>query len=250
MPTIEIIDENTGNVRSIFIDDSSVPVSERALIPENSLYPDINMEAISTLSGSGRYDGYDGKSRASDCVTYAFTKSTIDSTGLFNELECEILKNPIVGDMVARGIVNEYNEIVVKEPWIQEFITITEKAYALPDDAMFRGLDCWVTGYKFTDEEMGLFVTNEYRKYAELLCQLLESFTNYGVHTFESKIICATNIVGDVSKRRVTIRAGSPKTPALILYKIDENEKIVCVIGFDLDDKSLFTYSSDVIQIP
>lgn len=229
--------------------DESIPVSDRALIPEGSLYPDINMEAFNMFDGFGAsIPGYQGAQRTSDAVTYPFTKSAMNSKELLTELEYEILKNPVVGDMIARGILEEYNEIINEEPWIKDFVDTSNEAYATYDNHNnSSGFYYWMAGYEFPDDKTGIYVTNEYRKYAESLCRLLETFINYGVHTFTAEKGYVGNLAVE-GNRRAEILDCELTYPALILYKINEDEEVVCVIGFDLNDKGLFLYDLNVIQ--
>lgn len=222
-----------------------IPVKNRVLTPENTLYPDIDMESIDDLlnSGGNNYRGYQGATRRSVCVTYAFESPTSDPDGLYEELKIEILKNPLVGDMIVQGLAYSYPEFE-NEPLMKDFLTACNDAYSRSEEP--HGLDSWLTCYKFKDGEKAIFVTDEYRRYAEALCQLLDKFTNYGVHNFDAKAYYDRSF-SVLEYSRTNLVKETFSLPALVLYKSDDNGKIICAIGFDLDGKDLFIYNPDVI---
>ena len=213
-----------------FADDITVPLEDRVPVPEWSIFPSENMVAIDVYESSLNTGGYDGTSISSSVVTYAFTSEKDDSIGLLSELETEILHNPLVGDMIAQELVLHYPE----EEWLQEFIDKTNVAFD-PSYDEIKGLSIWYIGIHFPDEQEGIYVTDEYRSYAEQLCQYLKTFENLGV---KKQVISAYYDSGVPSYRfmRTVKFEDDFALDALILRKGS------VTIGFNLNDKGLFVY--------
>lgn len=227
-------------------DYTSLPASERILTPEDTRYPNVNMEAVSTEGSSAQVSGYQGAKRSTVAVTFPF--EGISSEELFVELEHEILRNPLVGDMIARGLTEEGSGVAKEEVWLQDFVNLCDQAYELPYDDENSGMGFWLAAYKFSDGERGIYVSDEYRKYAEKICVFLEGFVNYGVHTFKAKACYSRNLAVDFGNRRTEIsKDGEVELPGLVLYKPDDEGQVNCVIGFDLNDKGMLIYDASVL---
>lgn len=242
-PVEEDNDHQDGEERNNIIYDKDIPLADRVLVPDGSLYPDIDMQSVPFLESRGvQSPGYQGGERSSDSVTYAFTAPMDDPAGLYEELKIEILKNPVVGDMIVQGLADVYPNFETI-PSMKEFLDACNDAFDRSDEP--RGMDVWLSAYRFPDEQVGIYVTNSYRLYAEKICQILDGFTNYGV-----KELASTKTYTNASfaiYMRTSVHEFSYKTPALVLYKADDEGNVICAMGFDLNDKGLLIYSPSVI---
>lgn len=109
------------------------------------------------------------------------------------------------------------------------------------------GLQKWLVAYKFPDNQVGVYVTNEYRTYAEQICKLLETFDNYGVARI-SPIAYYYSLNFMESSDRTRKRNNQSEdwlTEALVLYKNYADG--ICAVGFDLDDKCLEEFNTQGI---
>ena len=250
-PASGLSDENrvieAGDGRNRILYYSNAPLEKRALVPDGSRYPDVTMEAVlsadvvrsSTL-------GYDGESRGYlGGATYAFTAPVSDPDGLYEELVAEILKNPVVGDMIVRGLADVYPGFE-EEPALSSFLTACNDAFEGGQER--EGMNAWVAGYQFADGQEQFYVTDSYRMYAESLCQVLDTFTNYGVREFTCDAFYTLRIVALTAEMRTDPMMDSLMVPALVLYKTNDSGDVVCVVGFDLNDKGLLLYSPNVIR--
>lgn len=241
------------NGRNNLVYHSAIPLENRACAPENSLYPDVTMEMVLSLeAGLPATPGYQGRSRGyAGGVTYAFTAPTSDPEGLYEELKLEVLKNPLVGDMIIRGLAEVYSDFDSKA-LLKEFLTACNDAFNRSNAP--TGMEAWATGYKFPDEQTGFYVTNSYRFYAEALCQFLDTCTNYGVQQFACEAYYDRTSAVTYNALRTKVNpsssshSSSSSLPALVLYKTDDSGNVAFAIGFDLDDKDLLIYNPNVIQ--
>ena len=221
----------------IFIESQDV-LDRRVLVPEQSLYSDIDMLAIQQINRDVP---------SWDAVTSEFTTDESDKEGLINELEAEILKNPLVGDMIAQGLNVLIRNNIQSNPlygntgdeWIDSFYEQNEKEYK--DNG--TGLNRWIKTYTFEDGNIGTYVTDEYRIYAEHICEYLNSLSNYGVRELVPEIRYYRNHKAGLNGLRAVHKYEDEEKSikALVLGfpgQIDEGH----IIGFALEDKSLLIY--------
>lgn len=237
------------NGRNSLVYHSAIPLENRACVPENSLYPDVTMETVLSLtSGFPSTPGYQGKRRDfSGGVTYAFTAPVSDPSGLYEELKLEILKNPLVGDMIIQCLAEVYPDFEAKSS-MKEFLFACNNAFIRSETP--TGMEAWLTGYEFPDGQIGIYVTNSYRLYAETICQFLDTCTNYGVQELPYMAYYSRNLSVTYDNMRteaITITKKPLAISALVLYKTDDSGNVVFTIGFDLDDKGLLLYNPNII---
>lgn len=211
--------------------DPSIPVGNRALVPEGSLFPDITMETNFTEEVLPRTGG--GNSLVSP-----FEAPADDPDGLWAELKLEILRDPIVGDMIAQGLAMGCPGWE-DEPFLAEFLAASNDAF--PSGAMGDGLYTWVRGYDFPDEQTGYYVTDNYRTCAEALCQFLDGFEVLGVKEIAAHTYFDRGFgVMECMRARPT-EGATLELPALVARKGD------FVMGFDLNDKGLLLYDPEMV---
>lgn len=221
----------------IFIESQDI-LDRRVLVPEQSLYGDIDMLAIQQINRNVP---------SWEAITSEFTTDENDKEGLINELEAEILKNPLVGDMIAQGLNVLIRNNIQSNPlygntgdeWIDSFYEQNEKEYE--DNG--TGLNRWIKTYTFEDGNIGTYVTDEYRIYAEHICEYLNSLSNYGVRELVPEIRYYRNHKAGLNGLRAVHKYEDEEKSikALVLGfpgQIDEGH----IIGFALEDKSLLIY--------
>ena len=238
----------TGKTRVLYYS-TATPVSERVLVPDESAYQEITMEARDVFgSGSVSTRGYHGRGAAGDSVVSAFTAEKNDRQALIYELKAEILQDPLIGDMIVQGLSTYYPEILERYEKVKQFCEKSEAAYNLPDDSEGQGLMAWMVAYRFRDGEDGAFVTDAYRLYAEEICKMIDDFDCIGVIGIQPEAGYVSNMrLFDYKHYRTIVGQefipyNGPDIEALafVLHENDGNE--LCRIAFDLDDKGLFIY--------
>ena len=233
-------DEISDNANKVLQSILNKPLEERYPIPTESIFPDINMALIDVSRYNNQLTGYKGRMRMPDSVTFPFESEKNDKEGLLYELKQEIVKNPLLGDMVAQGLIDVEPNIEKTNPWITDFITETNDAFNRNHSDEKFGFERWIHGYKFPDGQVGYYVDDRYRLYAEKICLLLDKYNNEGVQIIHPIEYYHRYPFFYSESRTFKADADSSsddwKIEALVLHKeIDGNSYD---IGFDLDDKA------------
>ena len=184
----------------------------------------------------------------SDAVSFPFASAQKDEEGnydlsaMFHELEEEIMRNPVHGDMVMRGLrdikLSTGKTIGELNPWLVEFIDKMDKAMLVPSASQeARGVEIWLT-YK-EGEEGKVFVTKEYREYAAMTCILLERLVKTGVEARDSSENWVLNYTAEGALTRTAKADYQENKAALILTYLRKNDTPEFTIGFNLLDKRL-----------
>lgn len=212
----------------------STPLEERVLIPEWSMFPNVNMEAIDI------YNIEKAKKNSEEVSSPFFAKHS-EKEKLLEELKIEILKNPLVGDMVVQGLLKSN----IKNTSLKRFAKMMKKSFKLPNDDKKRGISKLYSAYTFSDKKYGIFVTDEYRKYAEEICKELDLFIIYGTGSFVPKYYYGLNLSVTYQFVRTEKKDwdSNKKIKCLILFR-KVNNKMTSVIGFDLSDKGMLIFES------
>ena len=219
-----------------------VEIDRITKIPVDSYYPDIPMEAKMTSVFNSDYDYM-----SNEYVSGPFISPIDNLDGLYREIQEEILRNPVYGDMVARGLANDSNWFSDNDVWLNEFIEKSDEYYEMesnPETAV--RLERWLMAD--INEPEKYYVNVDYRIYAENICQLLDEFMNLGVHSYTSDGYWALNL-GFGSYTRTYYKEDVESNPeALILCKKATNGTVISVLGFDLRDKALLHYKHSVVN--
>lgn len=172
--------KNQKNTTTVKVNGKDVEFDNETKIPTNSKYPNVSMELKDTSFKRetskemiGMYD--DNSGFVSDPIVSAKN----NKGNILKEIKKELLRNPVVRDMVARGLLYDTYWFKDNEPWLNEFV---EKSNSYFEKDLNSNLNSpqGLTGY-FKNEKKKCYVTLEYRMYAEKLCDLLDKFQNYGV---------------------------------------------------------------------
>lgn len=171
--------------------------------------------------------------------TYAGENATVETVeSMYEEALETILKNPVIGDMVAQGISRmkwpDGETMGDLNPWLKEFLNKTEEARALPIDVHPRGIEIWV---RYDEKDEKTYVTREYLKYATGIIQVLDNFDRT-VGTI-SGIRWAHNLATRDSDVRTYEKGPVEDQEALILQLKSENGNEYFKIGFSIYDRSL-----------
>ncbi len=169
-----------------------------------------------------------------DAVSFPFVAT--EAKGMFAELEYELLKNPVLLDMGMRGLIDlEYatgRTIGMINPWMQEFITQTDEAMAVK-----TGWAIWLE----KDNVGTVYVTREYREYAEMFCLLLEHLAGDKIYveSFPSVKNWHLPPQGDAFTVRTELATYQEDREALVLEYVVKDGTTVIRIGFNIHDKRL-----------
>ena len=157
---------------SYVVMNSEGPLEMRVLPPDSARHPEIDMLCSELTNREGI-----------PWTAVSTSLSSNDPDKMLIEIEEEILRNPLFGDMVLQGFATiedfSENEVFSDNPgsksWAEAIYREFQKAYANGESG--EGLSHWVVTYKFDDGLVGTYVTDEYRRYAEYICQHLEGHT-------------------------------------------------------------------------
>ena len=181
----------------------------------------------------------------SDAVSFPFFAATDNPDALYEELLEEVMRNPVVGDMAIRGLMNirlsTGKTIGELNPWMGEFVSKMDAAMAVPAGQHPRGNEYWLTKKANSEGVLlnGIYVTQEYRNYASLTCILLDRLINKGVETKESSENWVLNYTSEGALVRTDKADYQENKAALILTYLRKNDTAEFVIGFNLLDKRL-----------
>lgn len=194
------------------------------------------------------------KSGFSDAVSFPFkdykkskkgySKEELES--MFTELEEEIFRNPVVGDMIIQGLIDRKiakdKTVGDDNPWMAEFLAKLNEARKKASGEHPRGLEIWL---ETRDASGTIYVTKEYRRYAAGVCTLLERMIPDGVKTKKSSENYRLNSSSEGSLVRAEKADYEEKEPSLILLYRDKNGKVRLRIGFNLLDKRLELFKEE-----
>lgn len=247
-------EEKLSKTITVKVDNQDVEIDRITKIPINSDYPNITMEAKTTSFFSSHKHNEDIK--ASDIVSDPFISSIDDLDGLYQEIKEEILRNPVYGDMIARGLVNDSNWFSDNLPWLNDFINKTNQFFEreeiniekILEEPVERpiGMAGWLM--ESEDEPEKWYVNVEYRLYAEKICNLLDKFTILGVHKYTSDGYWYLYVMFP-SSARTSYQETETKLDAFILCMKASSEIKISILGFDLQDKGLLHYKHSTIDL-
>ena len=171
------------------------------------------------------------------------------TSNIFLQVKEQILRNPIYGDMIIRGMsdIKLRNGKTLGElnPWMQEFITKSDAAYNAPTDAHPYGAEYWCARYENYED---IYVSNEYRHYANALCVLLNRLTMVGVRDWETTENWRLNTSNDdMALRRTEVAPYQESLPALVLGHQDKGQDFEFLIGLNETDKRYEEYGDHPI---
>ena len=154
----------------------------------------------------------------------------------------DILRNPIMGDMVATAFLT-FDEIKLENPWLEEFIYKTDDAISVDtDDNQIGRWSVWLE--KIGDNKF--YVTREYRLYACRLCEILGTFRNRGLYE-TGKISCKAYWEFSDGMKRTRVIYEEIAPPALVMSR-ENGDGTTTVIGFDTRDKGMLIYDDLVLN--
>ena len=166
----------------------------------------------------------------SDALTFGFQNA--DDAGKFNEVEVEILRNPVY----AVTVVNALKDKTIGGRTIKSFNSwMTEMS-----EKNKNGVNYWL---EYRDDTGTIYVTQEFRQYAATLCTWLERLINHGVQTRQTtENWCLNNSA--LNNERAGIKASYQYAKeALVLSYVgknqsgDKNAEGLLAIGFNIHDK-------------
>lgn len=213
------------------IDHLTVPLFTEADLEKltTEKYKDIS-EVLLTSSLSPHDKARTEKTDFSDALTYGFESDK--STKMFQELEVEILRNPIYGVTVANAIRDKKvggTRIGKFNPWLDQMVEKNAK-----------GVYVWCE-YRDSDAKT-IYVTTEYRRYAATLCTFLERLLDQGIQAHQTIENWCLNMSADNNTRAGVEADYQYKKDALILAYVTKDQAgsknpTGFVIGFNIHDK-------------
>ena len=222
---------------SYVVMNSEGPLEIRVLPPDSSRYPEIDM-LCPELTNRGDIPW----------TAVSTTLSSNDPDKMLIEIEEEILKNPLFGDMVLQGFatIEDFSESDMfsdnsgSKSWAEAIYREFQKVYANRESG--EGLSHWIVTYKFDDGLIGTYVTDEYRRYAEYICQHLEGYTVLGIAKQKPEIEYHRSYALKRSDLRAMPYHDGETVDALVLSRYADNNNPMYMMGFALDDKRLIIY--------
>lgn len=175
----------------------------------------------------------------SDALTFGFEATENDKR--FEELEEEILRNPIYGVTVANALKDKKlgNETIgILNPWMQEMVELNEK----------NGVAYWCE-YRYKDKDT-IYVTDEYREYAATLCTWLERLVIQDVYAWQTSENWCLNNVTSNNERKGVPASYQYKKDALVLAYVTKSDEDLVLVGFNLHDKRPEFYVSREAPTP
>lgn len=228
--------EETSVVETTNID---TEVAERLIVDLGAChnYDDISRELL--WNSLSKMDAQRTKKTGfSDAVTFPF-KGDTDAERLA-ELREEILRNPVYGDMVARGML----KIVLQggkglgelNPWMKEFVQRLDAAQSAKKVGS-RGIEIWLEAKKDANGKVTYYVTEEYRSYACGLCTILDRLVPQGTTKRLSKVNFALNDATRDYARRTIEAEYQERKEAFVLRYVRKDGTVSFEIAFNLLDK-------------
>lgn len=161
----------------------------------------------------------------SDALTFPFASK--EAGKMSEELEEEILRNPIYGVTVANAIKDKKigsQKIGSFNPWLKEMVSKNEKG----------GVVYWL---EYRDDSGTIYVTKEYRCYAATLCIFLERLTNQGIMTKQTVENWCLSIAVEDNARKGVKADYQYKKDALVFNYTGKNGAVLFEMGFNVHDK-------------
>ena len=222
----------------------TLPVEGRITLPKESNYKDVSMMAYDyVMTGLGYADrGYGGKKTSNSmAVARPFVSRDEDDLDSFiNEIKTQILKDPVFAHMILQGLGFKYNKVLEKNKDLFQFYQMYKKAFPEANNGVsvdeIEGLNYCLRAYEFPDEEKGIFVTKEYRIFAEKLCGFIVKLKNVEIRRTNVQNLYAST--GIFHLRDTFLLKHSINNLKVLTIKNKINGVDV-VLNFDLDDKSL-----------
>lgn len=185
------------------------------------------------------------KSGFSDAVSLPFSSNGTEAN--YKELQEEILRNPVVGDMAIRGLKDlelaSGSTIGDLNPWMQKFVSKMDDAMNRKDHP--RGNEIWLERFKDGDD---ILVTKEYRRSAAMVVVLLDRFQNDGIVKKSTKLNYCLPLIAEGSITRTKLADYQENRDALSLSFIRKDNKTELRIGFNIHDKRFELFDSAVIE--
>lgn len=165
-----------------------------------------------------------GEAGFSDALTFGFKTDK-----RFEELEEEILRNPVVAGTYIRAIKDKKignQKIGELNPWMDEFVKLDDE----------HGLTYWLE-YRGDDEET-IYVSSEFRRYAATLCVFFERLVEEeDTMTFKTKENwCLSNTTTN-SDRRGVLAPYQYKGEFYVRSYKTKDRNVLFTIGFNTKDK-------------
>jgi len=238
-------EEELSKTIIIQLDGQRFEVDRKTKIPVNSDYPDVSMEVKKTSFFHWHINNE--KHSSGGLVSDPFVSSVDDPSGLYQEIKVEILRNPVFGDMIARGLAEDSKMFPDNNPWLNEFIQKTDQFFKVEINSKEAiGMDKWLMAAE--DEPDKWYVNVEYRTYAEKICKLLDEFSIVGIDKFTSDGYWGV-YYPIPSHSRADFYESETNLEAFILCKKATNGDIISILGFDLRDKGLLHYKHSTIDL-
>lgn len=200
-------------------------------------YDDISKELL--WSSLSKMDAQRVKATGfSDAVTFPFKGDT--DVERLEELREEILRNPVYGDMVARGLL----KITLRggkglgelNPWMKEFVQRLDAAQGAKKIGA-RGIEIWLEAKKDANGKVTYYVTEEYRSYACGLCTIIGRLVPQGTTKRLSEVNFALNDATKDFARRVIEADYQERKEAFVLQYVRKDGTVAFEIAFNLLDK-------------
>lgn len=207
---------------------------------ELSTYPYSDEMLLSSLGVCD--DSRVKKSGFSDAVTFPYESN--DSEKMIVETEEEIFRNPIYGQMMAKGLKDKYpcgakKSIGELNPWMSELLSKKWHEWCV----------------KTTDPESGestIRVSHEYRLLAATMCNLLHQFAPQGIQAHQTVENWRLNTpVGKDTDRDTMLAEYQYTRDALIFAYIPKDKagskdfKDLFVFGLNIHDKRIEFYGEE-----
>lgn len=216
-------DANLGKYNNLVVD------LDRLNLPNNS-------REFIDYSMPNRSEERVEKSGFSDAVSMPFKDKS--EKALYEELKDEILRNPVLGDMVARGLSSlkaDGKTVVEWNPWIKDFIGKTDQAMKLDLIQKPRGMEIWLT----CTGDGTILVTEKYFRYAAGLDAILDRLVKVGIDNPKSVENYCLPLVVLASNTRTEKADYQEDKEAFILKYVRKDGKVEFIIGFNLKDKRI-----------
>lgn len=154
------------------------------------------------------------------------------------EIREEILRNPVFGDMVARG----FREVKLSDgsttladinPWINDFIAKTDKAMKNTEVGK-RGIEIWL---ECRGNDGKYYVTEEYRSYTCGLATIIDRMVVVGISSRQSVLHFPLNDAVKDYARRVEKGDKQENKDAFVLKYFRKDGTKVFEIAFNMHDR-------------
>ena len=226
--TTTITDQNA--VLSVEEEDSKFVVN----LGECHAYDNISTELLwNSLSKEDR-----ARTKAagfSDAVSFPLEGK--DGEAKLAEIREEILRNPIFGDMVARGfcevkLSDGKTTLADINPWINDFIAKTDRAFKNTEIGT-RGIEIWLK----CGADGKYYVTEEYREYTCGLATIIDRMVIVGISSRQSELNFRLNDKAKDYDRRTIKGEIQENKDAFVLKYFRKDGTKVFEIAFNMHDR-------------